>query len=304
MIRGTQLIGLVTFLMSVAALGCGVRSRPATRGSSPTVSIAELKTDCDRGRSGACEMLATCYSVGACFGNGPPQVYVDRRLSGSYVARACELGHLDACAAVGAVGLTGHGLARAQAAFHMIVMICERGSSAGCGHLADAYENGWGTSIDLDKARAAYGKQCAIDSTECQGISEPCSVNTSGCEARERVRSRPTADYRSWRAGTDRSCPIHGVAMLEDRVPIVHGLGSERAQRLDEQEGAPFANTYVPAGCMSSIESPKAAWVYYCPECRRRKHALAWHPPNEPPILYPQSTGSAAGGACGPPLNE
>lgn len=284
---------MLAFLVSVAALGCGVRSRPATTGPSPTVSIAELKADCDRGRRGACEMLASCYSVGACFGNGPPQVYVDRRLSGSYVARACDLGHLDACAAIGASGLTGHGLVRARAAFQITVMSCERGSSAGCGYLADAYENGWATDIDLDKARAAYGKQCAIDSTACQGISEPCAVNTMGCEARDWVRSRPTAEYRWWRAGNNRTCPIHGVAMLEDRVPIVHGLGSQFGQSLDEKEGAPFANAYVPEGCMTTIDSPRAAWVYYCPECRRRKDALAWHPPNEPSVATPQPTGSA-----------
>ncbi len=284
---------MLAFLFSVAALGCGVRPRPATTGPSPTVSIAELKTDCDRGRWRACEILASCYSVGACFGNGPPQVYVDRRLSVSYVARACDLGHLDACAAIGAIGLTGHGLVRARAAFQSIVMSCDRGSSAGCGYLADAYENGWGTDIDLDKARAAYGKECAMDSTGCQGISEPCAVNTSACEARNWVRSRPTADYRWRRAGNSRTCPIHGVAMLEDRVPIVHGLGSGFGQSLDEKEGAPFANTHVPAGCMTTTDSPKAAWVYYCPECRRRKDALAWHPPNEPSVPTPQPTGSA-----------
>src|SRR6516225_7058600 len=118
---------------------------------------------------------------------------------------------------------------------------CERGSSAGCRYLGDAYENGWGTDIDLGKARAAYGKQCALDSTRCQGISEPCSVDTSGCEAKEWVRSRPTADYRWWRAGNNRTCPVHDVAMLEDRVPIVHGLGSGFGHSLDEKEGAPFA---------------------------------------------------------------
>jgi hypothetical protein len=268
-------------LLSVAVFGCGARSRQAATRPSPTVSIAELKGDCDRGRSGACEMLATCYSVGMCFGNEPPDVYVDRRLSGSYVARACDLGDLDACAGIGALGLTGQGAVRARAAFQSVVMSCERGSSAGCRYLGEAYESGWGTDIDLGKARAAYGKQCAMDSTRCQGISEPCSVDTSGCEAKEWVRSRPTADYRWWRAGNNRTCPVHDVAMLEDRVPIVHGLGSGFGHSLDEKEGAPFANTYVAEGCMTTIDSPKAAWVYYCPECRRRKNALAWHPSPE-----------------------
>jgi len=238
-------------------------------------------------------MLAHCYAMGGGFGNGPPDVYVDRRLSGSFVARACDLGDLDACAGIAAIGLTGQGPVRARSAFQRLVTSCERGSSAGCRSLGDAYENGWGTDMDLDKARAAYGKQCAMDSTRCQGISEPCLVDTSGCDARDWVKNRPTADYRWWRAGNNRTCPIHGVAMLEDRVPIVHGLGSGFGQSLDEKEGAPFANTYVAEGCMTTLDSPKAAWVTYCPECRRRKEALAWHPPNElsPPI--PQPTGSA-----------
>jgi hypothetical protein len=279
------------FLFGVAVLGCGARSRPASTRPSPTVSIAELKNDCDRSRWGACEMLASCYSIGMCFGNAPPDVYVDRRVSGSYAARACDLGDLDACAGMGAIGLTGHGLVRARAAFRSIVTSCDHGSSAGCRYLGDAYENGWGTDIDLDKARAAYGKQCAMDATKCQGISEPCSVDKFGCEARDWVRSRPTADYRWWQAGSNRTCPIHGVPMLEDRVPIAHGLGSEFGHSLDEREGAPFANTYVPDGCTTTIDSPKAAWVYYCPECRRRKDALAWHPPNEPPVPMPQPRG-------------
>jgi hypothetical protein len=283
----------LAFLLSVAALSCGARSRPAATRLSPTLSLAELKKDCDGGRWGACEMLAECYSMGMCFGNGPPDVYVDRRLSASYVARACDLGHLDACVGIGAIGLTGQGLDRARAAFQNIVTSCERGSSAGCSYLGDAYENGWGTDVDLDKARAAYGKQCAMDSTRCQGVTEPCSVDTSGCFARDWVRSRPTADYRWWRAGKDRTCPIHGLAMLEDRVPIVHGLGSGSGHGLDEKEGAPFANTYVAEGCVTTIDSPKAAWVYYCPECRRRKEALAWHPRSEPSVPSPQPTGSA-----------
>ncbi len=89
-------------------------------------------------------MLAVCYSVGMCFGNGPQDVYVDRRLSGSYTARACELGHRDDCVGISATGLTGHGVVRARAAFQSVAMSCERGISAGCGYLGDAYENGWG----------------------------------------------------------------------------------------------------------------------------------------------------------------
>jgi len=284
----------IAFLLTTALLACGPRSRPVATRPSPRVSVADLKRDCDRGGWGACEMLASCYSIGACFGNGPPDVFVDRRLSWSYVARACELGHLDACAEISAIGLTGQGPVRARAAFQSVVTSCERGSSAGCRYLGDAYENGWGTEIDLDEARAAYGKECAMDSTGCQGISAPCSVDTWGCEARDWVRSRPTADYRWWRAGNNRTCPIHGAAMLEDRVPIVHGLGSEFEQSLDEKEGAPFANTYVPEGCMTTLDSPKAARVYYCPECRRRKEALAWHPPNESSLTTPQRKEAAA----------
>jgi len=283
----------LAFLLGVAVLGCGARSRPAATRPEPSVSIAELKSDCDRGHWGACETLASCYSIGMCFGLGPPDVYVDRRLSVSYFARSCDLGHLDACAGVSAIGLKGHGAVRARAAFQSIVVMCERGSSEGCRYLGDAYENGWGTDIDLDKARAAYGKQCAMDSTRCQGINEPCLVDVSGCAARDWVRNRPTADYRWWQAGNDRTCPVHGVAMLEDRVPIAPGLGSGFDHRLDAKEGAPFANTYVPEGCMTTIDSPKAAWVYYCPECRKRKDALAWHPANEPSPPIPQPTGSA-----------
>jgi len=88
-----------------------------------------------------------------------------------------------------------------------------------------------------DKARFAYGKQCAIGSAGCQGVSEPCSVSTFGCQARDEVRSRPTADYRWWLAGTNRTCPIHGVAMLEDRVPLCSGPGSGFEHSLDEKEG-------------------------------------------------------------------
>jgi hypothetical protein len=90
------------------------------------------------------------------------------------------------------------------------------------------------------------------------------------------VKSRPTADYRWLHGGKEHTCPVHGVAMLEDRVPIVYGMGSNHDQIVDKTDGAPFANTYVPAGCM--VDDPKAAWVYYCPECRRRKDALSWHP--------------------------
>lgn len=285
----------MAFLFSVAVAGCGARSRPATTHPSPRVSIAELKTDCDRGRWSACEELATCYLVGSCPGNGPREVDVDRRLAASYVARACDLGHLDGCAGVGALHLSGNGLVRdLRAGFEILVTTCERGSANGCGLLGYAYENGWGTDIDLDKARVAYDKQCAMDATGCQGISEPCSVNVSGCEARDEVRSRPTADYRWWHAGNNRTCPIHGVAMLEDRVPLGYGLGTGFEHSLDEKEGAPFANTYVSAGtCMSPVDRPKAAWVYYCPVCRRRKDALAWHPPNEPLVPTRQRTGSA-----------
>ena len=53
----------LAFLLSLAAFGCGVRSRPAATRPSPTVSIAELKGDCDHGRWGACEMLASDPSV-------------------------------------------------------------------------------------------------------------------------------------------------------------------------------------------------------------------------------------------------
>jgi hypothetical protein len=279
------------FLLGVAVLssaaGSCMRSRPSPTHPSARQSIGALKLDCDRGGWPACEMLATCYSVGDCFGNGPPEVYVDRRLSVSYVARACDLGHLDACAWMGAIHLTGHGLVRdLRAAFEIFETTCERGSSVGCEELGNAYENGWGTEIDLDKARAAYGKQCVMDGTACQGIKEPCSINTLGCEARDEVRMRPAADYR-WLTGHTRTCPLHGIPLKEDRVPIVHGMGSSFERGVDEDEGAPLANTYIPEGCMSTVGEPKAGLVYYCPECRRRLDALAWHPPSEPSAPAP-----------------
>jgi hypothetical protein len=143
------------FFCAVAILGCAARPRPAITRPSPSMSIAELKTGCDRGNWAACEMLSTCYAIGSCFGNEPPVVYVDRRLSSSYVARACDLGHLDACAELNRIHFTGPEMALDwRPAFQTALSTCERGSSAGCRLLGDAYENGWGTDIDLEKAKA------------------------------------------------------------------------------------------------------------------------------------------------------
>ena len=70
------------------------------------------------------------------------------------------------------------------------------------------------------------------------------------------------------------TCEIHGLALLDDEVPVLYGFLAARA--CDSDPRTPHVNDYVWGGCRYYPGSPpQMAPIRYCPACRR---AIAHRP--------------------------
>ncbi|MBC7930978.1 MAG: energy transducer TonB [Rubrivivax sp.] len=83
------------------------------------------------------------------------------------------------------------------------------------------------------------------------------------------------------------NCPVHGLALMKDKVEIRYGLIEFKSNYLKaEKKHFPFANTASYGGCIVEWEenpcdgkrvqrSPKFAEVLYCPKCRAAQQKWA-----------------------------
>lgn len=68
------------------------------------------------------------------------------------------------------------------------------------------------------------------------------------------------------------SCPLHGLPLQEDTVPIVYGLLANRvAYRIVRVQEFPCSNFFIEGGCV--VKSAKEAKVFFCPLCRHAEKA-------------------------------
>jgi len=68
------------------------------------------------------------------------------------------------------------------------------------------------------------------------------------------------------------ACPVHGVPMCTDSVPIVYGLPLITQEFSRAQADLfPCANTSRGGGCL--VQQEAQATVRYCPRCREEKKA-------------------------------
>jgi len=64
---------------------------------------------------------------------------------------------------------------------------------------------------------------------------------------------------------------VHGVARIQETVPIAYGLLMNDDPAFGEAEEKLFPNAwhYISGGCCFMSDSPKNETIRYCPECRR-----------------------------------
>jgi hypothetical protein len=68
-------------------------------------------------------------------------------------------------------------------------------------------------------------------------------------------------------------CPVHGVPLRRDEVPVVYGLIKASPGFLKAQKAYfPLARTFISGGCVVDHERTQES-VEYCPKCREALRA-------------------------------
>jgi hypothetical protein len=275
----------VVALVFLAGAACASRPDPGSgqtlkpsQSWTADLDVPKLNVECDQGRAPACELLAQRFDT------NQPDEPANPAFVSYYLTRACELGSVEICGWLGQAYLTGTTVPRDMArATSLFSQACAKGIANACEDLGDSYRNGWGADRDLPRAKDAYQQACA------RGSVVAC--------ARALASAVPDDEDDRWMAAGATVCPVHKVPLMEDRVPIVHGLGSPSRQAAERERGLPFVMQYAPAPCMETMDMPQTGRVLFCPECRRARDASLWHPGDGRPQRAVQHRVAADGAA-------
>lgn len=108
------------------------------------------KKACDSGHAASCATLAMAYYSG----NGVP---LDQAKAVQMWKDACGRGEEDGCFMFATIGIADN----SGRALPLLEKSCDRGYGRSCGEVGARYKEGFGTLVDLARAKEAFDKACS-----------------------------------------------------------------------------------------------------------------------------------------------
>lgn len=117
----------------------------------PIDGIKLLFTHCENKNAQSCEAIADIYGTSL----------KDSTMSLAYNKRACDLGGLSGCYALGVKYYRGDGVNKdVKRSFVLFKQACDGGKIEGCNNLAVIYNNAEGVKRDVKLAKSLFKKAC------------------------------------------------------------------------------------------------------------------------------------------------